>query len=1028
MLFRSLLACLGLASLALAQPAALVAPTDHRSPDEERKSFRLPEGFTAQLVASEPDINKPMQFAFDLKGRLWVPVTVEYPWAAIGRPGKDRLVVLEDFGADGKAKKITTFADELNIPIGVLPLPDGISVLVSSIDPGPPGAKETAGCWIWKLTDTNGDGKADLREKLYGPFGTRDTHGMVNSFTLMPDGWVYACHGFANDSRVKGKDGHEVHMNSGNTFRFRPDGWRIEVYSRGQVNPFGLTHDAWFNFYTADCHSRPMTQNIRGAVYESFGKPHDGIGFGPNMITHGHGSTGLCGLAWYEADHFPAKYKKNMFLGNVVTSRINLDVIEHTGSTPRAVEQPDFLVSGDPWFRPVDIKLGPDGALWVSDFYNKIIGHYEVDLKHPGRDRTSGRIWRIVYTGKDDKPAPAIPDLLSMDQEKLDKLLGDNNLTLRMMATIRLINPTKAVVDQRRENGKRGEVYDVHRMWVEMAEPIGQAQDIVKKMMTQRAKTEGDSLAAAHAYRFQSAFFEWESDRINKRQQAERVVMQQEQLVSFGKESPNVSRAYVDWLTANPQQGHLKTLLAGMASISPGDTHLLHATRIALRELLRLPQGWSAVNTAKLSDVEKRAIADISLAVNSSDSGNFLTTNLTSLAGDAGRAPLYVEHATRYGDRVQSVFEFVGKHKPDDVRLTIAMFKAYARGMQQRANRFDDSDRQFAGKIVTQALSESDPVTLQNCFEVATTFRLKQSLPELEALAIRRDRGDAQRLGAFNAMLAIDAASSVPVISRVLNNPEEPASVRDSAAQSLGQSGTKEAIAALLSAIEKAPARLQGVIAIALAGKPEGADALLKAIASGKASARMLQERALIAKLNESKLPRVGEQIATLTKGLPSADQKMLDLINRKRAEFVKAPGNAKLGQAAFKTNCANCHQLGGEGAKIGPQLDGVGIRGLERLLEDMLDPSRNVDQALRSTTIRMNDGRSLTGLVLREEGNIVVMADALGKEVRLAKNEIDERRSSALSPMPGNFAETIKEEEFRHLLAYLLSQRTKEK
>ena len=129
-------------------------------------------------------------------------------------------------------------------------------------------------------------------EVLFTGFGTRDTHGMYNSFTLMPDGWVYACHGFLNTSKVKGKDGHEVEMNSGNTFRFRPDGSRIEVYTRGQVNPFGIAVDPWFNLYTADCHSKPITQLIRGAVYDSFGKPHDGLGFAPHVTRHDHGSTG----------------------------------------------------------------------------------------------------------------------------------------------------------------------------------------------------------------------------------------------------------------------------------------------------------------------------------------------------------------------------------------------------------------------------------------------------------------------------------------------------------------------------------------------------------------------------------------------------------------------------------------------------------------------------------------------------------------------------------------------------------------
>src|SRR5262245_57554017 len=475
----------------------LVAPTDPKLPADERKAFKVPDGFDVQLVASDPDIMKPMQIAFDAKGRLWVPTSQEYPFPAAGRPGRDKLYVLDDFGPDGKARKVSVFADDLNIPIGILPLPDG-SVLVSSIDPGPEGSKEPAGCWIWRLYDKDGDGKVDHREKLYGPFGVRDTHGTVNSSTLMPDGWVYACHGYLNDSKVKGLDGHEVHMNSGNTFRFRPDGRRIEVFTRGQVNPFGMTFDPFFNLYTADCHSKPITQLIRGAVYDSFGKPHDGLGYGPNMLNHDHGSTALCGLAWYDADQFPAEFKGTMFLGNVVTNRINFDKIEFVGSTPKAVQQPDFLVSDDPWFRPVDIKLGPDGALYVSDFYNKIIGHYEVDLRHPGRDKTRGRVWRIVWTGKDGKaPSPKSPgDFTKMKRADLDKLLGHPNLTVRMFATHTLINWSGPDELEKEKARPQPEVYEAHRMWADEAEPV--IAEMRREHKLQKEAGDEGGLAFAH--------------------------------------------------------------------------------------------------------------------------------------------------------------------------------------------------------------------------------------------------------------------------------------------------------------------------------------------------------------------------------------------------------------------------------------------------------------------------------------------------------------------------------------------------
>jgi hypothetical protein len=197
------------------------------------------------------------------------------------------------------------------------------------------------------------------------------------------------------------------------------------MFAHGQVNPFGLTFDPLGNLYSADCHTRPQYLLLRGAHYPSFGKPDDGLGFGPEMIAHDHGSTGIAGTVYYAADHFPPAYRGTLFNGNPVTNKVNHDTLEWHGSSPRAVEQPDFLTSDDPWFRPVDLVLGPDGALYLADFYNRIIGHYEVDLAHPGRDRTSGRIWRIVYRGPDGKgPVPTAPDLSAASAEALVNALA----------------------------------------------------------------------------------------------------------------------------------------------------------------------------------------------------------------------------------------------------------------------------------------------------------------------------------------------------------------------------------------------------------------------------------------------------------------------------------------------------------------------------------------------------------------------------------------------------------------------------
>ena len=180
----------------------------------------------------------------------------------------------------------------------------------------------------------------------------------------------------------------------------------------------------------------------------------------------------------------------------------------------------------------------------------------------------------------------------------------------------------------------------------------------------------------------------------------------------------------------------------------------------------------------------------------------------------------------------------------------------------------------------------------------------------------------------------------------------------------------------------------------------------------------------MITRLKARNLPGFNERVARLTAGLPPQDERIGKLIDARRKLVAAGQADVAKGAALFQKNCATCHRIGDAGAKIGPNLDGVGIRGVDRLLEDILDPNRNVDQAFRTTQIVTTDGRSISGLALREEGQVLVLADPQGKEVRVPLDEIDMRATSSLSLMPSNVPDLMNEAEFVDLMGFLLSQR----
>jgi putative heme-binding domain-containing protein len=1003
------------ATLAAAAPP--VVNSEPLPPEAQRAQFKLPPGFDIQLVAAEPQIQKPMNMAFDARGRLWVTHSVEYPFAApADRKPRDGLTILEDFGPDGRARKATLFADELNIPIGVLPLPR------------PPGGKTAAIVWsiphIWKLTDTDNDGRADLREVLYGPFDFIDTHGNQNAFRLGADGWVYANHGFRNTSRVKlrGEGDVVLQLNSGNTYRFRPDGSAIEQVTWGQTNPFGMVFDALGNRFNADCHSRPLTMLLAGAQYAGIGASKGKLGLAPDTTTDGHGSTGIGAVAISETERFPAAYRDQAFVGNVVNCRVHADAITWRGSSPWVEKPTDFLTCDDLWFRPVDLQLGPDGGLYVADFYNCIIGHYEVDLKHPRRDRERGRIWRVVWKGEPGATPvdAAVPmDLTKLATAALAERLGDANETVRRLAMEELVERGRGdatVVELLR----RPSPSEHHRARAVRALAL---LDRLDAATTAAALADDARLVRVHAVKAVAALPGWDESR------AELVRGR------LADPDPFVRRAATEAVAAHPSIRSLQPLLRCLAETPPNDTQLIHALRIAVRSQIvaAKPEELAAIDIETLS-TEALLLAELAATVKTPAAAWLAWQSRRDLPVNTWMTPLQAVAEACSGEQVADAARAARTACDGDIALEAAALQALL-GNALTAGRAPTADTDVADWAVTFALrvlsgssaEKPEPAirTAVSVTRVVMEPRLAAAWEDILRLATNTVSTDAVRNDAIDALLALDQRRTLAAAAAVIPVPTEPYAVRIAFAQRCAGVESTPLREAIGVAMKTANAAQQKDWAMVLLSRNDGADLLLGLIAAGRASPLLLQDRQVVGRLKQCGVPDLDGRITALTAGLQPADQRIQQVIGKVAGHFGKAGGSADTGGELFGKHCAACHRLGQRGGLVGPQLDGIGQRGPARLLEDILDPSRNVDEAFRTTIVTLADGRVVAGLRLREEGGDVVFADATGKEVRVAKADIEEAAPSRTSPMPANMIDQVGEANLPHLLAYLLQQPT---
>jgi putative heme-binding domain-containing protein len=852
-----------------------------------------------------------------------------------------------------------------------------------------------------------------------------------------------------------------------------------------------------------------------------------------------------------------------------MTSRVNRDRITFNGSSPRATELPDFVTCDDPWFRPVDNQLGPDGAFYIADFYNRIIGHYEVPLQHPGRDRERGRIWRVVYRGPGGA-ARLRPIALTNDLDGLIRELGSPNISRRMLAMNAIADRfgaaaigalTKAATEP------TNPLQLVHALWL-----LHRFGNLAPQQLNSAAQSDSP-FVRVHSQRIAVDLLGQTSKQTGATEAALSVA-------NRGLLDPDalVQRCAAEALGEFPRVESVRPLLELRRRVPVNDPHLLYVVRKSIRNILANDAVFETIlSRSDWSSEDLRTVADVAIAVNSPLAGTFLIRQIPNLDIDRDALAVSLQHAARYAPpgELDSIARIAQRRFGTDDGFQLTLFKSAQEGFQQRGVELSPAVRTWGGSLCSNILASAaqsewwntpksgvadtanpwafqerpsadgvsamllsshplgeqltgalrsrtfiapnalifylaghdgypdkpaqkqnvvrlhdahtdavlreaspprndtaqkigwdlsdvagksvyleatdgdtagayawlafgrfDPpvITLptmppgqwslrqQDAAELVAKLQLGSFKPRLKELASANATDIEVRVAAARALGALAPGEALPILSALIADTSLPASARVKACESLVEQNSNESRAVVLKTMQTAPGRLQLRFGQTLAGNAAGAEALLTASEAGQLPPQLLADRSLKQKLLAAAPANAEARVTRLTRNLPAANAEVQRLIDQRKASFESGRFVAASGEPVFTKNCRVCHQIDGTGSLVGPQLDGVGGRGLERLLEDMLDPNRNVDPAFHTINVVLHDGDVVSGLFRREEGEAIVLADSTGKEISIPKKDITERRASTTSLMPENFGEIVTGEDFNNLMAFLLA------
>ena len=972
----------------LAQREATVPDPD---PEIERKSFEVAEGYEVNLFAGDPLLAKPIQINFDAKGRLWVASSEVYPQIEPGTLANDKILVLEDVDGDGKADSTTVFADGLLIPTGVAP--------------GDGGAYVATSTELLHMKDTNGDGKADTREVVLAGFGTEDTHHIIHTFRWGHEGLLYFNQSIYIHSHVETPWGPR-RLGGGGIWQFRPETRQLEVLNRGLVNPWGHQIDAWGQHFETDgAGGEGINFVVPGASYFTApGAARIIAGLNPGSPKH-------CGLEIVSGRHMPEDMQGVMVTHDFRAHRVARFQLSDDGSGFASRELPELIKTSHPAFRPVDVVLGPDGALYIADWYNPIIQHGEVDFRDPRRDHTHGRIWRVTAKGRPlvDRPKlteASVPELLDAMKAPEAWTRRFARLVLKERGAEKVVAPLAAWVAKLDAHDPNLEQYRLEALWTYQALDVPEPALLTALLRSPEPRARAAAVVVVPHWK----------DRITGPDLTELLAER------VADENPRVRLEAVCALRAFPTAKSLTIALGALDR--PVDKFLDYALWQTCRELQ--PVWLPALQAGKLDLIDARKLA---FALQAAGSAEVVGPLL-----DAARAGTLSEA------QLPNVFGLVGNlGNPDQLKQAVQLVSgaatpAMARALDALASASANRNIQPANpealvdaiaahlKAPAAGAQGSDLGSRLAAVHAAGAWKLEPLRALLEARVQTADEDDTVKLAAIDGLVRLGGPSSVGYLDKLAQSQSAPALRRAAVVGLAGLDaavGSARAVSALGGGL---PADDAAILYTALLARKNGPESLTAALADQPLPRDVAKLGVRMAKAAGQPNPGL---VDALTKaGKLDAPQPLPDAAAMAALMAdVRSAGNPERGEALFRRadlQCVKCHAVAGAGGKVGPGLESIGASAqVDYLIDSLLQPNKAVKEGYHSQVLATKDGQILTGIVVRKDDQGVTLRDAEGKVFTIAAAQIDDQQPGQ-SLMPEGLTESLTREEFLDLVRFL--------